>query len=105
MVRITYDYEQDDNDNDMTNMVDDMTNMIDDDIDGLNADTDGNSDTDNNEVVDGVVGDTLDAIDNGVTDTIIDIAGLRERHNVVSDRYGKIEGVTIKVENDDEDSY
>ena len=100
MVRITYDYEQDDNDNDMTNMVDDMTNMIDDDIDGLNADTDGNRDTDNNEVVDGVVGDTLDAIVNGVTDTIIDIAGLRERHNVVSDRYGKIEGVTIKVEND-----
>lgn len=109
MVKITYDYEQDDDDNNdddsLMNMVDDMTNMIDDDIDGLNADTDGNSDTDNNEVVDGVVGDTLDAIVNGVTDTIIDIAGLRERHNIVSDRYGKLEGVTIKVENDDEDSY
>ena len=104
MVKITYDYEQEDDDS-LMNMVDDMTNMIDDDIDGLNADTDGNSDTDNNEVVDGVVGDTLDAIVNGVTDTIIDIAGLRERHNIVSDRYGKIEGVTIKVENDDEDSY
>lgn len=104
MVKITYDYEQDDNDT-MGNMVDDMTNMIDDDIDGLNADTDGNSDTDNNEVVDGVVGDTLDAIVNGVTDTIIDIAGLRDRHNVVSDRYGNIEGVTITVEDDEEESY
>ena len=107
MVKITYDYEQDDdNDSDsLMNMVDDMKNMIDDDIDGLNADTDGNSDTDNNEVVDGVVGDTLDAIVNGIADTIIDIAGLRERHNVVSDRYGKLEGVTIKVEDNDEDSY
>ena len=104
MVKITYDYEQDDNDT-MGNMVDDMTNMIDDDIDGLNADTDGNSDTDNNEVVDGVVGDTLDAIVNGVTDTIIDIAGLRDRHNVVSDRYGNLEGVTITVEDDEEESY
>ena len=104
MVKITYDYEQEDND-DMGNMVDDMANMIDDDIDGLNADTDGNSDADNNEVVDGVVGDTLDAIVNGVTDTIIDIAGLRERHNVVSNKYGKLEGVTITVEDDTEDSY
>lgn len=104
MVKITYDYEQDDDDT-IGNMVDDMTNMIDDDIDGMNADTDGNSDTDNDEVVDGVVGDTLDAIVNGVTDTIIDIAGLRERHNVVSDRYGDLEGVTITVDDSDEDSY
>ena len=110
MVKITYDYNQDDNndnDNDdsLMNMVDDMKNIINDDIDGLNADTDGNSDTDNDEVIDGVVGDTLDAIVNGVTDTIIDIAGLKERHNVVSDRYGNLDGVTITIENDNEESY
>ena len=104
MVKITYDYEQDDDDT-IGNMVDDMTNMVDDDIDGLNADTDGNSDTDNDEVVDGIVGDTLDAIVNGVTDTIVDIAGLKDRHNVVRDRYGDLEGVTINVEDSDDDSY
>lgn len=103
-VKITYDYEQKKDDS-LSNKVDNITNIIDNDVDGLNADTDGNTDSDNEKVIDGVVGDTLDAIVNGVTDTIIDLAGLRERHNVVSDKYGKLEGVTISVEDSDEDSY
>ena len=40
-----------------------------------------------------------------MVDTIVDIAGLKDRHNVVSDRYGDLEGVTINVEDSDEDSY
>lgn len=107
MVKITYDYRQEDTDEneDSTMLSNTIERVVGDDVDGLNADTDGNSDTDNDEVIDGVVGDTLDAIVNGVTDTIVDIAGLKDRHNVVSDRYGDLEGVTINVEDSDDDSY
>lgn len=107
VVKITYDYRQEDNDEneDSTMLSNTIERVVGDDVDGLNADTDGNSDTDNDEVIDGIVGDTLDAIVNGVTDTIVDIAGLKDRHNVVSDRYGDLEGVTINVEDSDEDSY
>lgn len=107
MVKITYDYRQEDTDEneDSTMLSNTIERVVGDDVDGLNADTDGNSDTDNDEVIDGIVGDTLDAIINGVTDTIVDIAGLKDRHNVVSDRYGDLEGVTINVEDNDEDSY
>lgn len=107
MVKITYDYRQEDTDEneDSTMLSNTIERVVGDDVDGLNADTDGNSDTDNDEVIDGVVGDTLDAIINGVTDTIVDIAGLKDRHNVVSDRYGDLEGVTINVEDSDDDSY
>ena len=107
MVKITYDYRQEDTDEneDSTMLSNTIERVVGDDVDGLNADTDGNSDTDNDEVVDGIVGDTLDAIINGVTDTIVDIAGLKDRHNVVSDRYGELEGVTINVEDSDDDSY
>ena len=74
MVKITYDYRQEDTDEneDSTLVSNTIERVVGDDVDGLNADTDGNSDTDNNEVVDGVVGDTLDAIVNGIADTIIE---------------------------------
>lgn len=107
-VKITYDYDlDDDNNNNNNNNVDNtiLGNMIEEDIDGLNADTDGNSDSDNDEVIDGIVGDTFDAIVNGVTDTILDLSGLKNRHVMVSDRFSDVEGLTIDVEEDTNDHY
>ncbi len=74
-MRVTYDYHTDimnDTDGDGRN-----------DIDGVGTGTDGTTnDTqiDEDGIIDGIVGSTIDSIVNGVTDVILDIAGLRDRH-------------------------
>ncbi len=76
--------------------------------DGVNTGTDGttkdNHANDNQDIIDGVVGDVVDDIIGGVYDTILDLSGLKERHtNQINNT--NIEGFTSKVENNTNTSY
>ena len=96
-LRITYDYHQDIDANNMTN----------DDMDGVGTGTDGTTnDTqpDNDGIIDGVVGSAIDSIINGVTDTILDISGIRDRHANVQNTYGNMPGFSIQNTNDTTDN-
>ena len=88
-LRVTYDYHQDVNDN---------TEM-----DGVGTGTDGTTnDTqpDNDGIIDGVVGSAIDIVINGVTDTILDISGIKDRHASVQNTYGNIPGFSIQNTSD-----
>lgn len=100
-VTITYDYSQDGKKDDM---------------DGVNADTDGLSETDNNnnnnnnnldsdDVVDGVVGDVIDETVEGVTETILDIAGIKNRYENQLTNLNNIEGFSYEVDMDNNTEY
>lgn len=110
----------DDLDNDTTNDNNDVTDNDNvtrnsDDVDGLNADTDGidenrdvdanNNRTDADDVVDGIVGDAIDATISGVTDTILDIAGIRNAYENQLSIYDNVEGLTYDVDIDDDNEY
>lgn len=79
----------------------------DDHIDGVGTGTDGttsDNDSDNN-IVDGVVGGILDDVVSMVTDTILDIVGIEEQHNMRFSNYNDVEGFTTKVDNKNDDDY
>ena len=93
-LRVTYDYHQD-------NM--DTNGGIIDNMDGVGTGTDGTTnDTypDNDGIIDGIVGSAIDSVINGVTSTILDIAGIRDRHANVQNTYGNINGFSVQNTND-----
>jgi len=105
-VTITYDYSQD---NVTNNTTDDNEEM-----DGLNADTDGIDDDNTNDndadlksddIVDGIVGDVIDGTINGITETILDIAGIKNRYENQLSTYDNIEGLTYDVDLDTNTQY
>ncbi len=92
-IRVTYNYHQNANNDDNTNNG----------TDGVGTGTDGTTtDTqpDDDGIIDGVVGSAIDTIINGVTGTILDIAGLRERHNDVLNTYGNMPGFSVQTTDD-----
>ena len=96
-LRITYDYHQNNIDTTNDNMVGD------DNMDGVGTGTDGTTnDTypDSDGIIDGIVGSAIDSIINGVTDTILDIAGIRSRHANVQNTYGNVTGFSVQNTND-----
>ena len=96
-LRVTYDYHQDIDNNGTTS-----GNM-----DGVGTGTDGTTnDTqpDNDGLVDGIVGSAIDSIINGVTDTILDISGIRDRHANVQNTYGNMTGFSVQNTNDTTDN-
>ncbi len=98
-LRITYKYHQEvinDTDGDGKN-----------DIDGVGTGTDGTTnDTqiDNDGIIDGIVGSAIDTVINGVTDVILDVAGIRDRHATVQGKYGNITGFSVQNTNDSTDN-
>ncbi len=95
-IRVMYDYRQD---------TVDTTNT---DIDGVDTGTDGTTtDTqpDTDGIVDGIVGDTFDAIINGVTGTILDISGLRSRHTMIQNTYSNTNGFSYQNTTDTDNNY
>ena len=94
-LRITYNYHIDginDTDGDGKN-----------DIDGVGTGTDGTTnDTqiDNDGIIDGIVGSAIDTIIGGITDTILDIAGIRDRHANVQNTYGNMPGFSVQNTDD-----
>lgn len=95
-VTITYDYNQTEKKED---------------VDGLNADTDGLDNDDNNntlnsdDVVDGVVGDVIDGTVNGVKETILDLAGIKNRYENQLSSYDNVNGFSYKVDVDSDTEY
>lgn len=98
-VRIMYHYEdlrKDDNRDDSAN------------TDGIGTGTDGTtSDTqiDNDGIVDGIVGSAIDSVINGMTNVILDVSGLRDRHSSVQGTYGTIPGFSFENTDDIDNSY
>ncbi len=126
-VTITYDYNQDDNtvtgnatvtttdENGTTTTTNTTTTTTGtNNTDGVNADTDGitndgdatnDGNTSGNEVIDGAVGNTIDTVINGVTDTILDIAGIKNTYENQLSAYDDIEGFSYKVDVDEDNEY
>lgn len=122
-VRVTYTYDMDNNENTTTNNNTgtnttggnnttgttgntDGTNNGN--IDGVGTGTDGttNDNLDNNDgIIDGVVGSAIDSIINGVTDTILDVSGLRDRHTNVQNTYGNMNGFSVQNTNDNTNNH
>ena len=76
--------------------------------DGVGTGTDGTTnDTqiDDDGVIDGVIGSAIDTIVGGVTDIILDSAGLRDRHATVQNTYGDVTGFSVQNTNDDDGNY
>ena len=63
------------------------------------------SETKSGGIVDGVVGEALDDVVTGVTDTILDISGIKTRHNTRFGSYTNTEGFTTKIDNDNDNDY
>ena len=98
-VRITYNYHQD--------VMNDTDGDGKDDVDGIETGTDGTTnDTqiDDDGIIDGVVGSAIDSIVGGVTDVILDIAGIRDRHANVLNTYGNIPGFSVQNTTDNTDN-
>lgn len=133
-VTITYDYNQDntntnnttdtttnDDNNTTTNDNNNTTNATENGktstnkTDGVDADTDGitkdkdiktnDNKTESNEVIDGAVGDTIDGAVDGVTNTILDIAGIKKTYENQVSTYKDIKGFSYKVDIDNDGEY
>ena len=77
-------------------------------VDGVGTGTDGtknDTDTDSDNIVDGVVGDALDDVVTGVTGTILDISGIKTRHDERFGTYTNTEGFMTSVDNDTDTDY
>lgn len=93
-VRITYDYKQ--------------TNANNDHTDGVGTGTDGttnDTETDEDGIVDGVIGETLNDIIGGMSDVILDVAGLKDRHVTVQTTYNGMNGFSVGNTTDVNDNY
>lgn len=79
-------------------------------IDGVGTGTDGTTnddetDTDDDGIIDGVVGEALDDVVSGVANGILDIAGIKTRHNSRFGTYTNTEGFTMNVDTDNDTDY
>lgn len=108
-MKITYDYNRDVNNNNTAGNndvnADGTTNNNNNNNDNNNNNNNTAGNNDDNKVVDGVVGEALEDIVSGLTDTILDVAGLRDRHNLVQTTYKDVAGFETKVDYDDDNHY
>ena len=92
-IRITYDYK----------------NNIDTSIqDGIGTGTDGTTnDTliDEDGIIDGAVGETLDSLIKGMSDIILDVSGLKDRHANIQSTYNGINGFSVQNITDEDNNY
>ena len=91
MMTVTYEYE------------DGHTDGVGTGTDGITSDDDSNSEVDG--VIDGVVGEALDDVVTGVTNTILDIADIRTRHNNRFGTYTNTEGFMTSIDTDNDNDY
>jgi len=104
-VKITYNYNQDNHTDGVGTGTDGTT------IDGNEARTDNDNrdgvidaNSDNDGIVDGVVGNVTDMLIGGIYDTVLDLSGLKDRHtNQINST--NINGFTTRIENNTNNSY
>lgn len=104
-VTITYDYNQ--TNNTKNNNEVDGTNA---DTDGLDQNNDNNTTTNDNnlqsdEVIDGVVGDAIDSTIDGVKDTILDLAGIKNNYQKQINTFNNMKGFSYKIDVDNDNEY
>lgn len=109
-VRITYEYRNNDNINNDINGTNDITDNenVNNQMDGVGTGTDGTTnDTqiDNDGIVDGVVGSAIDSVINGISDVILDVSGIRDRHMTVQNTYNNIVGFSTQNVTDEDNNY
>lgn len=101
-VTITYDYTEDE------------VTAQNEELDGTNADTDGldednngtnNQAIDSEDIIDGVVGEAIDGTVDSVRETILDIAGIKNRYENQLSSYDNIAGFSYKVDMDNAREY
>ncbi len=78
--------------------------------DGVGTGTDGTTEDDDttnedNGAVGGIVGEALDDVVTGVTNTVLDLADIRTRHNTRFGNYTNIEGFNTSIDTDNDDDY
>lgn len=76
--------------------------------DGVGTGTDGTTEDNNdddNGIVDGVVGEALDDVISGVSDTILDISGIKTRHNTRFGSYTNTDGFKTMIDSDNDTDY
>lgn len=77
-------------------------------IDGVGTGTDGTTNDngiDNDGIIDGIIGETIDDIIGGMTDIILDISGIKDRHVAVQNAYGSINGFSVGSTTDTNNNY
>jgi len=93
-VRIMYDYNQTTARNQQT--------------DGVGTGTDGTTNdtqADEDGIIDGVVGETFNDLLGGMTDIILDVAGLKDRHATIQNNYNNINGFSVGNTTDTDNNY
>ncbi len=73
--------------------------------DGTTKDNTTETNNDNDGLIGGVAKEALDDIVTGITDGILDIAGIKESHNTRFNNYINVEGFTRNVEVDNANDY
>lgn len=78
--------------------------------DGVGTGTDGTTEDDDttnetDDVIDGVVGEALDDIVTGVTNTVLDLADIRTRHNNRFGTYTNTNGFKTSIDTNNDDDY
>ena len=118
-VKITYDYTQDavnngtnqegtatqNNDTSETARSSERNDGVNSDSDGLTEEHDSDKNLKSDDVVDGVVGDAIDSTINGVTNTILDLAGIRSTYENQINSYGNIKGFSYRVDKNLDNEY
>lgn len=89
--------DSDTNNGRVTDTNDTDENNVDGVIDDTNADDDG--------IIDGVIGEALDDVVSGVVDTVLDIGGIKTRHNERFGTYTNTDGFMTDIDTDNENDY
>ncbi len=95
----------DDKTNENTRSTREKQDGVNSDTDGISEEKDSNANLKSDDVVDGVVGDAIDSTINGVTNTILDLAGVRTTYENQMNTYGNIKGFSYKVDKDVDNEY
>ena len=94
------------NDNNVNNTTTNNNSRTNDNTAGdIDTSSNDDNDIDGDDIVDGVVGDAIDTTIGAVTDTILDISGIRDTYTNQINSYGNISGFTSRVDVDNDNEY
>lgn len=104
-IMITYEYNDNHTDGALTGTDGTTKDKIADEEDNPKETNENKTKTDNDGLIGGATKEALDDIVTGITDGILDIAGIKESHNTRFDTYTSVEGFTRNVDVDNANDY